>query len=61
MESLTGPGTKHKVCSDDRMTYLNLEFFRALFALLGGGGEVGELGCDIKFVFFEALESAGLR
>ena len=43
------------------MTYLNLEVFRALFALLGGGGEVGELGCDVKFVFFEARESAGLR
>ena len=41
----------------------DLEFFHVLFALLGGGrevGEVGELGCDVELVLFEVLESAGL-
>ena len=35
----------------------DLEFFHALFALLCGSREVGELGCNAGSVLFEALES----
>ena len=53
------------VYSSRLMARLNLPYkttlsSSVLFALLGSGREVGELGCDVGLLFLEALESVGL-